>query len=461
MGGKFCMTTGQLMPIFGRRQLQRMLDELGPWLDRGKAKDLLNRLENEKPNQALPAEYEMSISWAVSRIATLEIDRPAGTRTPDIYSPDLLTSGPLIVDVAAVDDLTLSGADTMRRARNIINAEANRLFEGSSEHLHYSFRETSGYEPSRDGKSAFCRRRLVRHNFQLDESLRTAMKRWLASGRPAAPLHWNAPDISVVIEWREYVHWLSNFFCTMPSLAYDMKDNPLYAALRLKSKQLRAAPDGARRAVFLGDAGCSLLRDLNPFSPSSQTFSGGQIILKFLDDYQTIDFVMVFSAKREPSSVGRQTKRIWNTQIFARPSMITDADLGRLTLLSQTMMPPNLGGYQAYSWHTQGMCDADAVGKYVPTSMGIGRDRLTLKISARAVQELMAGRLSLEQFHNWSFGEANPVRREIEAGRTISSVRFEPQGDSEEDDYLVFEFRDDPSARALRMPPALKQEKSL
>jgi len=63
-----------------------MLNEIGPWLDRGKAKDLLNRLENEKPNQALPAEYELSISWAVSKIATLEIDRPAGSRTPDIYS---------------------------------------------------------------------------------------------------------------------------------------------------------------------------------------------------------------------------------------------------------------------------------------------------------------------------------------------------------------------------------------
>jgi hypothetical protein len=107
------------------------------------------------------------------------------------------------------------------------------------------------------------------------------------------------------------------------------------------------------------------------------------------------------------------------------------------------------------------MCDADAVGKYVPTSMGVGRDRLTLKISARAVQELMAGRFSLEQFRNWSFGEDNPVRRQIEAGRTISSVRFEPQGDSEEDDYLVFEFRDDASARPLRMPATLKEDKSL
>jgi hypothetical protein len=200
---------------------------------------------------------------------------------------------------------------------------------------------------------------------------------------------------------------------------------------------------------------------LKPFSSSSQTFSGGQIILKFLDDYPTIDFVMVFSAKREPSRAGGQTSRIWNTQIFARPSVVTDADLGRLQLLSQTMMPPHLGGYQAYSWHTQGMCDADAVGKYVPTSMGIGREKMTLKISARAVQELMAGRLSSEQFRNWSFGEENPVRRQIEAGRTISSVRFEPQGNDEEDDYLIFEFRDDPSARALQLPTELKGDKSI
>src|ERR1700679_3248810 len=110
------------MPIFGRRQLQRMLNELGPWLDRGKAKDLLNRLENEKPNQALPAEYELSISWAVSKIATLEIDRPAGSRTPDIYSPDLLTGGPVMADVAAVGDFTFSGSDTMPGGCHIYNA---------------------------------------------------------------------------------------------------------------------------------------------------------------------------------------------------------------------------------------------------------------------------------------------------------------------------------------------------
>jgi hypothetical protein len=88
--------------------------------------------------------------------------------------------------------------------------------------------------------------------------------------------------------------------------------------------------------------------------------------------------------------------------------------------------------------------------------MVIGRERMNLRISARAVQELMAGRLSPEKFRNWTFGDDNPMRGQLDAGRTISSVRFEPQGTGEDDDYLVFEFRDDPAARGLRMPTQLK-----
>ena len=444
------------MPIFGRRQLQQMLDDLGPWLDCGKAKDLLNRLENERPNQSLPAEYELSISWAVSKIATLEIDRPAGSRTPDIYSPDLLASGPVIADIAALDDFTLSGSDAMRRACNIINAEADRLLNGSSSHLHFTFREKSGYERSKHGRTQFFRRRLVRRDFQVDADLRRELRGWLANGRPSQPLSWNSPVLSVLIEWREFVHPLSNYFCAMPSLAYHVKENPLYAVLRLKSKQLRGAPDGIRRMIFLGDAGCGLLRDLRPIGSSPETFSGAQIIHRFLQDYPEIDFVQVVSAKRERRA--SQTTRTWNSHVFTQPSGIADRDGARLKLLVDKILPPNLSGYSAYSWHEQHMCQANALGKYVPTQMGFGGGRMNLRISARAVQELIAGRLSPEEFRNWTFGDDNPVRRQLDAGRTISSVRFEPQGNGEDDDYLIFEFRDDPAARGLQMPTQLKRD---
>jgi hypothetical protein len=219
---------------------------------------------------------------------------------------------------------------------------------------------------------------------------------------------------------------------------------------------LRSAPDGVRRLVFLGDAGCGLLRDLRPIGLSPETFSGGQIILRFLQDYPEIDFVLVVSAKRERSASASQATRTWNSHIFTQTSGIADSDVERLNLLMDKMLPPNLSGYTAYSWHEQRMCAANALGKYVPTQVVIGRERMNLRISARAVQELMAGRLSPENFRNWTFGDDNPMRRQLDAGRTISSVRFEPQGAGEDDDYLVFEFRDDPAARGLQMPTRLK-----
>jgi hypothetical protein len=165
---------------------------------------------------------------------------------------------------------------------------------------------------------------------------------------------------------------------------------------------------------------------------------------------------MVISANRERSSSGEKSNRFSKGHVFTRPGGIVNADAERLNLLVETMLPPQLSEYSAYSWHEQGMCEPNATGKYVRMRMGIGDERMTLRISARAVQELMAGRLSTENFQRRAMGNDNLVRQQLEVGRTISSARFEPQGLDEDDDYLVLDFRDDPAASALRLPPRLK-----
>jgi hypothetical protein len=123
------------MPIFGRRQIQQMLNELGPWLVPGKATDLLKRLENVDPDHALPAEFELALSWAVTKTARLEIDRTMGNRTTDIYSPDLLSSAPLAIDVAAISDVSLrSGthAPSGKYHQSDLRPNAERRFHPSS-----------------------------------------------------------------------------------------------------------------------------------------------------------------------------------------------------------------------------------------------------------------------------------------------------------------------------------------
>ena len=130
-------------------------------------------------------------------------------------------------------------------------------------------------------------------------------------------------------------------------------------------------------------------------------FSGGQVILKFLDAYPTINFVTAISANRERRKSGGGSERYWQGNIFTRPGALSEADAIRLNELVETMLPPQMSGYTpAYTWHEQGMCRPDAHGKYAPTQMGLGGERLMLKISARAVQELIAGKLSHEKFQH-------------------------------------------------------------
>jgi hypothetical protein len=79
-----------------------------------------------------------------------------------------------------------------------------------------------------------------------------------------------------------------------------------------------------------------------------------------------------------------------------------------------------------------------------------------MRLSARALQELIAGRLSKEEFELCTTGKPNLFALQLAQGRTISSVRFEPKGTNEDDDYVVFEFSDDPAAAKLRLPGSPK-----
>jgi len=80
-----------------------------------------------------------------------------------------------------------------------------------------------------------------------------------------------------------------------------------------------------------------------------------------------------------------------------------------------------------------------------------------LRISARAVQELIAGKLSHEKFEQLTMSRDNEVRHALDAGMTITSASFEPKGDDEDDDYLVLEFRSDPAAQELQLPASAKE----
>ena len=443
------------MPIFGRRQLQYMLNNLGPWLSQPKAKDLIGRIESRDPDQSIPGEYELALAYGVSQVAGLEIDVLAGTRRPDIFSSDLIPSAPIAIDVTAMSDDPLSGESLMKRAANIINQEAARHRRVASKHLHYTFLEERKTLPANrysNGFTRYVRHRCITKKFNMSDDLRTALRHWLKA-IPSKPLRFRNDEIDVVIEWKERVHPATNTFSSMPSVTYSERENPLYNLLKSKAKQLRDVPEGTLRGIFLGDAGCSLLRDIRPFT-GRQEVSGDQIIQRFLLNNK-IDLVAVFVPRRR-NEIGlwhHNNPRIWHLYIYS--FTLKKEQFAKIEAIRDTLPNPHLHGYQARSWHKQGMTLPQARGQYLAPKWTGGKGKMKVHISARGLQEFLVGRLSKEQLKNFIIGDPNPFEFNLANGKMITEVRFESTGTEKDDDYLVFEFDDDPAASPLNLPSNL------
>jgi hypothetical protein len=351
----------------------------------------------------------------------------------------------------------------MRRAANIITSFANTLAKRAGRHLHFEFQEESGYippPPSQHGlfsltaRSRYFRRRKITNKFVLTDAMKNGIAAWIKGPMPRMPMRLTDPEIDVFIEWREReVHPHGNVFSRMPSEAHDLRDNPVWRVLKDKEReQLSGVPEGTRRMIFLCDAGCSLLRHVKPITRHHTTVSGEQVIHAFLAE-SSIDGVCVFTPRRRSSNPFERFNNpiIWWVYAFDHRDGITEAEYAKILAVKDLLPVAHLESYQARSLHQQSMFDPQGRGHYVPPQWrrsGSGVERV--RVSARAVLEFLAGRLTREQFQN--FGEAGLFEKTLRQGLTISGVTLEATGIENDDDYLVFEFAPDPSAMPFREP---------
>jgi hypothetical protein len=452
------------MAIFTRRQLQMMLNELGPWLAPSKVRDLINRLERTDPDQAVPAEYEMSLAWAITKLADLTFEPSVGAKAPDFLSNELFPAHAAIIEVAAISDDGLSGESAMERTANIISGFADSVRKRASNNLHYTFYETSGYRPAQRkagqlwSTSEYFRRRLASRKFKLSPAHESQLRSWLKDWPPKHPLRISGEDTELSISWKEWVHPNSRVFSSMPSLTHSLTDNPVFRRLKEKERdQLRDVPPGTLRCIFLGDAGCRLLREPHTRDPTNRVVCGKDIIFHFLQD-STVDLVAIFSPRRRLENTGnlRDNPRLWHSYVFdlkERPAGFHDNVLRLHTLLPS----PYLHGYQARSWLQQGMLSKDR-GQYMPLIIGSGPNGVTARLSARALMDLIAGRITPEQFERSALGGKNLFELWLTKGYAIRDVTFESSGDDRDDDRIVFRLEPDPSSSPLKAPGTVQDQ---
>lgn len=439
------------MPIFARRRLRLMLDEISTHIDNAKTNDLLSRLEHINTNAALAAEAELSMLWAISRVANLTVEPklPNSAHRPDASSDNLFASAGAVIEVRALSDDSFSGKEAMDRTANIIAGYADQLRKGPGQHLYFEFSERSYWNKS------FHRERCVDPAFKLTSHFRRILKQWITAS------DWPSPDrirvaegrTDVTVSWHKTTSQHFRVFCTMPPVAYDLEDNPIYKALKKKSKQLKGAAPQMLKCVFLVDSGCNLLRWLRPMSAVSEI--GGDAIIMHTLQKLSIDVVCVFSPNRQGQlGTAQRSEIVWRATYFDLRNGVPDGEYDRLEELAACLPRPRFEGYQAREIHKQGSFRPDGRGWYLATTITDSRaEKMTIKISSRLIQEYLGGRIDADQFKRWSFGKMqNLFDTELARGHTIQDVRFESAGLDEDDDYLIFDLDFDSSAAALKHP---------
>lgn len=441
------------MPVFTRRRLQSMLDDLSNRMDLAKRGDMRARLESKRVDQALPAEMELGVLWALARLGDVEIEPEwFGARRPDAYSESLFAPSPCAVEVTAISDARLSQEDEMRRISARLCEFANTVRKGYGKHLHFTFAEQSGYTPE-----GYVRRRRIDRDFVPDEATHQALRTWLEQTDRSARLEVKQGNTHFVVTWHDMrQHPLSNFFSSMPAEAYSLEDNPLFEALTEKKRQLSIPDFEGLRCIVVADAGARMLRELSPSMRSPGTVSGRQVIEHFLRKAErAVDAVVVLSPSREAHNFNwTREKRQWRANSFVRPDLVLDQS--GVSQLVAHLPPPRFEGYQARSLQQQALYRHDARGWYLGTHISSTRSAMTIKISARALLDLLAGRITLAQFQHFTGLEDKPNQRNIFAhrlsqGDILSAIEIEPGGIDKDDDWLVVHFKHDSAAAALEV----------
>ena len=439
------------MAMFRRRRLQAMIDGLGAELAGSKAVDIIKRVESKDIDQALPAEMELAVIWALYELGEAEIEPFwfGASSLPDAYSERLIPGHACVVEIAALSDAALPGLAGMRNASRKLSHEAGRIRRGAGSHLSYFFFERTDWVA---GES--LRRVLVPRNLQIGAATRSRLAAWLQQDlRDGQELRVQEGELDVVIKWNKRRQFRYNYRSSMPPEIRSLRDNYVFGALRRKAKQLKSEQFDGLRCVILGDVGSTALRRLEHIDPTHRAFSGGQIIAAFLRQPKPgIDVIAVLGADRGLHRWNSVRETIeWKLRVLCRPGL--QIDLAGFDALLQHLPPPRVEGHLASQLHEQGAYAPSGRGRYLSSLITGGADKkMQIRFSSRLLLDVLAGRQAPERIIEAVSKDANVFKYRLDRGETFSLVSFEPRGPDEDDDWIVVEFGDDPAARELRLP---------
>ncbi len=438
------------MAIFTNRVLLRCLNENALIVSRERLHDWGQRLDDIRDDYAA-TEWEIVLVNRLSKLGTVEYERPERGRIDLVFSASDVGAS-FAADIVTISDQQLHKNNPIGRFWEELSRRVRHVRFGG-----FAFHVGEKRQPIHLGSGN--KRSLLlpakprdRDRLIFNEAFGTFLQFVKRSPGSSREYHAVSPGVDVRIAYLpgKYGVFQGQHGSYTGTTVID--NNPLFNALKGKTqkRQLKRCNFDGPKGIIVCDGGCRMLDE--PLSHHS-TYSVRQVVGEFLRQHKSVDFVAVIAIKSEwPSTSGHSYR--YALKIFVHPG--NEVLEGRLRgvlekvirdLPRLEMTPENA---------IQRLKFSKATGRDIAHGGGWQVSGRTIRISARSLLDLMAGKLSQDRFvKEHSLGGGNFFELHLKRGELITKALVEHRPD-EDDDWIVFEFGP-PDVAAASFKKALSQ----
>ena len=443
------------MAIFARRDIQAAVERVGTSLTGQQLKNLVTRL-NGTAFESIGAEWESVVLSALCECGRVAHEQDHGGRTrPDVLFR-LAEPGSLefLTDVRSVSDRDL-------HEKNPYDEFCAAIGRFLQQQGHNSAGLDIKVEHREEGKYGNKSVRLALSPKKEMEAFVAAELGEFLSGIARNPdkddaisYDKNKVRFSIRYNGREKRFRSGGYISyTVP---YSVR-NPLTNALIDKGAQLAKSGYTGAKGIIICDGGCDALKER---SPISDTAYGCQAIVQgYLRTHPYVLWVLVLRVNEAHAVLSHKTtitvtpRLYWNPKGDGTLFQDTTAAIERMV---KHLPEPEATPTNALHWLNGSKEKGQPLGGYV-----IMRDK-TIRISARALTESLAGRGELQTFlenHGFRPSPLNPkapcfnfFECQITRGNTLQSASVEKRV-HQDDDWMVLEYNGpDPAISRFRVP---------
>lgn len=437
--------------IFARRSIQRFIDQLCLVLPREPLAALVRRL-NLNDQGSLDIEWEVAVLYALQRVGEITYEASHGGRThPDVTFH--FAGGKeiaFVADVATVSDRGLEDDNPTELLSELLHKKAAAMGLSGGFQCHIAGAALGNRYSDRKMKLAMPTRK------QLPAFVENFLTPWLKKIKRSGATPFRHDSYGITITYHEGATTSGGGHLSY-TVAYSLTRNPIFTSLKSKAHMLRDSGFRGCRGIILCDGNCDLLKSR---MTGAENYSDQQIISSFLRRNSSVSFVVTLWVEPEGNIFDRPIKRRLRVKLFRSPwarSPLSEESAEVLNQIPRLLPVPVEDALNASHRIGEG---SYGIGKshFGGSKVSIGRNSASIRISARALLELLAGRHDPKDFaerHDFAGPQArgrhNPFDTALSNGLTLESATVEREADGD-DDWITLKLSGpDPAISPFRI----------